>query len=132
MDCYCESGLEFKNCCQPFLKGDQVAPSAEALMRSRYSAFATENMDYLLQTHDPQTRQEFDLKSNQDWAQSVQFLGLEIIGASQNGNKGTVEFKARFADKTSQQISIHHEISKFRHQKGIWYFRGGKMVESKG
>lgn len=39
--CYCNSQKEFKDCCEPYIKGLEKAPTAEALIRSRYSAYAT-------------------------------------------------------------------------------------------
>lgn len=128
MSCHCGKNLDFTVCCQPLIEGQQTAPSAEALMRSRYSAFVIKNMDYLLKTQDPQTRDEFDLQSNQEWADSVVFLGLEILRSEESGNKAQVEFKARFQEQNSGIMSVHHEISKFRQQKGVWYFRSGKIV----
>ncbi len=45
--CPCSSGLDFASCCEPYLTGAKLPPAPEALMRSRYSAFATGNITYL-------------------------------------------------------------------------------------
>ena len=95
-------------------------------MRSRYSAFALKHMKYVEDTTDPQTKVGFDMKANEDWAQAAQFQNLEILNTSQDGNKGMVEFKATFKIG-DQEPQVHHEISKFRKQAGVWYFRDGKI-----
>ncbi len=125
--CLCGTTLEFQACCEPLLQQKIMATHPESLMRSRYVAFILKNFDYLTETHDPQTRQHFDLKTNVEWANTVKFTGLEIIHSEEVGNKGLVEFKAHFQDLSTQESHVHHEISKFRKQGGIWYFREGKL-----
>lgn len=125
--CYCQSGLPFSACCEPYLSGRENAPSPEALMRSRYSAFCLKNMDYVLETTDPQARFSFDPAANEEWARTSEFTNLEILKSSAEGNKGMVEFKAHFQTK-GEEPQIHHEVSKFRKQSGVWYFRDGKTV----
>lgn len=96
-------------------------------MRSRYSAFCVKDLDYLIRTTDPQTRLDFDFEATRQWAESAQFSKLEVLRATQEGNKGLVEFKAHFAT-SGQPGQVHHEISKFRRQAGQWFFREGKMA----
>ena len=96
-------------------------------MRSRYSAFVTKNFDYLNETQHPQTRSPKDIEANQQWAEAVTFTGLEILRSSEDGNKGMVEFKAHYKDTASKEAIVHHEISSFRKQAGLWYFREGKL-----
>ena len=128
--CYCQSSKSYQECCEPFHLGTASPESAEALMRSRYSAFAIKNMDYLRKTQDPQTREDFDRETNLQWAESVEFLGLEILKTEQNGNKAIVEFRAQFKELASGQESSHHELSQFRRQQGVWYFRSGKLIQN--
>lgn len=99
-------------------------------MRSRYTAFCLKNMDYVLETTDPQTRLDFDPAANKEWAQNSEFTGLEVLTSKAEGNKGMVEFRAHFHTK-GEEPQIHHEISKFRKQGGIWYFRDGKTIQPK-
>jgi SEC-C motif-containing protein len=126
MKCACCSGLEYADCCEPFHKGDETAPTAEKLMRSRYSAFAVKAYDYLEKTIDPQTFEKFDHQGNRDWGDSVEFVGLEIVRAEEIKNKAVVEFKAHFR-KDGIEL-VHHEVSKFRQQGGVWYFREGQVL----
>jgi SEC-C motif-containing protein len=54
--CYCCSGKVFEECCRPILDGVRKASTAEELMRSRYSAYATASVEYILQTTSPTPR----------------------------------------------------------------------------
>jgi len=95
-------------------------------MRSRYAAFVHKDVDYLYETLDPQARFDFDERATREWAEKAEFLNLEILRATSEGNKGVVEFKATY--KTADGVHVHHEVSKFRKQGGIWYFRDGKVL----
>ena len=127
MQCPCGSEKEFSKCCEPYLLGEKAAPTAEALMRSRYSAFVTKNYQYIEDTVDPQTTNEFNHPSNREWAEQSEFQRLEILSAEEIKNKATVEFKAYFHQNGEDHV--HHEVSKFRQQAGIWYFRDGRTKE---
>ncbi len=127
--CYCGKSEEFKDCCELYIKGEP-APSPEALMRSRYSAFAVKDVSYIQATHDPQTRGYYDMAANEAWAQAVKFEKLEVLKASEDKNKGLVEFKAYYTDIKTGQNHTHHEISKFRQQAGVWYYREGRLIEA--
>ncbi len=98
-------------------------------MRSRYSAFAKNQMDYLMGTTDPQTLQDIDEDANKEWAERATFLKLEIVKAEEKGTKGTVEFKAFYS--VDDEEYIHHEVSTFRKQAGEWFFKSGKVKEAK-
>ena len=126
MSCTCNSGKSRGECCGPFLEGKAEAPTPEALMRSRYSAFCDKNIEYVEQTTDPQARAEFDRAATQAWMEGAQFSKLEVLKTSAEGNKGMVEFKAYFTMEGKPEV--HHEISKFRKQAGVWYFRDGKVI----
>lgn len=123
--CYCLSSKSYADCCQPYLEGE-IAPTPEALMRSRYTAYCLKNFEYLQETTDPQA--DVNHLANQEWALSVEFLKLEILRAEIDKNKGTVEFKATFKEIGKEEIHVHHELSKFRKQGGVWYFRDGRII----
>lgn len=126
MKCPCNPQKDYKSCCEPFISGQKTPATPEELMRSRYSAFALKQMKYVEDTTDPQTKVGFDMKANEEWAQAAQFQNLEVLQSSQDGNKGMVEFKATF-QIGDQEPQVHHEVSKFRKQAGVWYFRDGKV-----
>lgn len=129
MKCPCGTGKNFEECCQPFIQGTKTPTTPEELMRSRYSAFCEQNMDYIAETTDPQAMGAYDMKANEEWARTSKFHKLEILNSSQEGNKGTVEFKAWFQTGNGPE-QIHHEVSKFRKQAGVWYFRDARSKTS--
>lgn len=120
--CYCCSDLLFENCCEPYLLGILKAPTAEALMKSRYSAYCTHNADYLLETTHISTRKFHNKKEILVWAIQNSWLKLEIVKAAEN----MVEFKAYFID-SSLQSHCHHEKSTFKKQREQWYYVDGKF-----
>jgi SEC-C motif-containing protein len=130
MDCYCCSNRKFEDCCLPFIGGAAKPSTAEALMRSRYSAYATVSVEYILRTTHPSTRKFHDAESIENWAKSSVWQKLEIlskIAGEAQDKRGTVEFKAYFWD-TNRQPQIHHEISNFAKELGKWFFVDGKTL----
>lgn len=117
--CPCCSSLEFKECCEPLLNGTP-APTPEALMRSRYTAYTLCNVAYLLKTTYPKTRKYYSAKSIEKWAKESTWIKLEIKEATGN----LVTFYAYFTDK-SGLLQVHKERSAFKQEKGIWYFVDG-------
>lgn len=129
--CPCGSTLAYEECCEPLIKGASQATTAEILMRSRYSAYVNAEIDYLYATTHPEYRKGYDHEGTRKWAESSQWLGLEIV-ASRGGegdSLGEVEFIAKFSDEGVE--TAHHELGKFRKLDGNWYFTEGKMVTSK-
>lgn len=101
--CYCGSLTTFESCCQKFINFSQNSKSPEDLMRSRYSAYATQAIDYLIATTALFQRQSLSKREILIWSQSNQWNKLEIIASTTN----TVEFKAYYTD--SKNLShIHH------------------------
>lgn len=117
--------LAYHDCCGPFVEGDKPAPTAEALMRSRCTAYALGKIDHLEETLAPETRGDFDRKSIAHWSKSSQWLGLEIVSTEEGQDSdatGYVEFVAHFV--TDGKRLAHRERSLFRHdaEDGRWYF----------
>lgn len=129
MKCPCGSEKEYSKCCGVYHSGKGKAPTAEALMRSRYSAFAKNQMEYLRDTTDPQTLDQIDDEANKEWAERAHFLKLEIIKAEEKATKGLVEFKAFYT--VDDEEFVHHEVSTFRKQAGEWFFKSGKIKAEK-
>lgn len=118
--CPCCSGKLFSSCCAPFLSGKALPKTVKQLMRSRYSAFASgEHGQYLLDTWHADSVPSVsadDLGSvDSNW------LGLDILDCTQQGDHGTVEFCARFLDEHGQP-QTHHENSRFVRIKGRWVY----------
>ncbi len=127
--CPCGSGKEFHICCQPYIDGKEKAPTAEALMRSRYTAYTKVTIEYITATHDPKTRNNHDPDQAREWAENSDWQGLEIIKTEAGGpadETGIVEFKARY--RSDDEELEHHEVSEFRKEDGSWYFVDGKVV----
>jgi SEC-C motif-containing protein len=122
--CSCGSGLALDACCGPILAG-APAPTPEALMRSRYTAFVQGNVDHLHRTHAPEIRKDFNRAEAQRTAAEVEWLGLTILHASEDGDAGTVEFSVRF--RRGGQELTQHEVSRFRRHEGHWLYEGGKV-----
>lgn len=130
MNCYCSSGKDFAECCQPFLEETAKPQTAEELMRSRFSAYATSQIEYLLRSTHPSTRKFHNADDIENWAKSNAWEKLEIISKSAgeaNDKSGTVEFKAYFTDADGKP-QIHHEHSNFRKELGKWFFVDGKVL----
>lgn len=106
-------------------------PTAEQLMRSRYSAYVVVNIEYLLRTTHPSTRKSHASQTIKEWAESSVWQKLEIVSTSQGGakdKKGEIEFKAYYLD-SNQQMQIHREHSKFVKELGKWFFVDGKVTD---
>lgn len=125
--CPCGSGKILDLCCGPIVAG-APAPTAEALMRSRYSAFVLDRLDHIERTHAPEAREGFDRPEMERTARAVDWLGLTIAGTTGGGpddETGTVEFFARYAENGEPQV--HHERSHFRREGGQWLYVSGEF-----
>ena len=101
-------------------------------MRSRYSAFCLANVDYLDKTMQGKTRLGLKLDETKTWAESVCWLGLEIIETADHPseqNHAFVEFIARFMIK--DKIQFIHERSEFECKEGKWYYIDGIKPKNK-
>ncbi|MDQ8208295.1 YchJ family metal-binding protein [Coraliomargarita sp. SDUM461003] len=126
MKCPCASGLEYEGCCQAYHTRPGTAPTAEALMRSRYAAYVLGEIDYLLATTHPTERQPDLAAGYRSTAESIQWMGLEVVSTFQGGKNdkiGKVEFKASYVQ--AGQRAIHHEKSRFKRHAGQWYYLDG-------
>ena len=122
--CPCCSGKLYEECCQPFHSEEKFAPSAEKLMRSRFSAFAIPNSEYLWKTTLPSKRKFHDKNDLESWGKENIWTKLEIIQSSEK----EVEFKAYFTDKFGKE-NIHHEFSTFKKVDKKWYYVSGKFLD---
>ncbi|GAB2180341.1 YchJ family metal-binding protein [Denitratisoma sp. agr-D3] len=118
--CPCGSGQPYADCCGPCHQGTPAA-TAEALMRSRYSAYVLGLADYLLATWHPDTRPpHLDLEETP----KPQWLGLEIRHAGDD----QVEFVARY--KVNGRAHKLHELSQFRQVDGRWHYLSGTFPDA--
>ncbi len=124
--CPCGSGKRYELCCGRYLEGRALPPTAEALMRSRYTAYVTGNLDYLIETD----FHEVDREATRAWMEKATFHRLEILKIYRGkalDKKGRVEFKAYYTENGEE--GVHHELSDFEKYKGRWYYSGGLAAE---
>jgi SEC-C motif-containing protein len=116
------SGKPYDACCGRLHSGAEIAATAEALMRSRYSAYVLKLDDYLLATWHPDTRpSELDLA-----ADDSKWLGLEVKKhAVQDDTHATVEFVARY--RIAGKGHRLHELSRFVREGGRWFYIDGTI-----
>jgi len=119
--CPCGSRRPYAECCEPFHRGD-AAPTAEALMRSRYSAFARGLAPYLLRTWHPATRPDrLDLDAGTTW-RALQIV--DTVDGGPNDDTGVVEFRA-VARSADGERHVQHERSTFTRVDGRWLYVDG-------
>lgn len=124
MQCPCNSSKTYNECCKIAHQNIQSIATAESLMRSRYSAFALANINYLQESHHSKTRpSNREKKEILIWAKSVQWIKLEVINTTKGRYTdliGTVEFKAFFME--NGKIDIIHENSSFCKENNHWTY----------
>lgn len=123
-DCPCGSGRAYADCCGRWHAGAQHlrAPDAEALMRSRYSAFVLGLDDYLLVTWHASTRPPH----LDGFEPALRWLGLDVRRHTViDADHATVEFVAR--SKLGGRAHRLHETSRFVREEGRWYYVDGDL-----
>ena len=121
--CPCGSGSEFALCCGPHVTGKTVPKTAEALMRSRYTAYVREDIAYLKETLWPKYQASFDGPGTARWAAESHWTGLTVLETDRGGEDdrdGTVLFEARYL--AGGKLTVHREKSRFRRKSGRWYY----------
>lgn len=118
----CPCGLDktYQDCCYAYHSGEATAPSPEALMRSRYSAFVGRLASYLEATWHSSSRPPLlDLSDSPNW------LKLQVISSSVDQNKGQVHFRAFYKD--GNDVAFMEEQSDFVQEDGKWYYLNGRV-----
>ncbi|MFI9613933.1 YchJ family protein [Streptomyces sp. NPDC052023] len=120
-ECPCGLAETYEMCCGRFHRDEAKAPTAEALMRSRYSAFVRRDEAYLLRTWHARTRPaRLGLDAGTRWT------GLEILGTTEGSafhSTGTVTFRASFTGGSL------HERSRFERVGGAWMYVDGDFLD---
>lgn len=121
--CPCGSNRNFPDCCARYLEGNELAPTAEALMRSRYTAYTLLNEDYLLATWHSSTR---PAALGLAQALPTRWIGLQVkCHELSDTEHAKVEFVARY--KMNGRAYRLHEISRFVLENGKWFYVDGKV-----
>jgi len=121
--CPCGSNKNIDQCCGPYLTGTAVAPTAEALMRSRYTAYTLNDEAYLRATWDERTCPKERITHDDP----TKWLGLEVKKFKADDDTATVEFVARY--KIGGKAHRLHELSRFVRFDGKWYYVDGSFPE---
>ena len=138
--CPC-GGASYASCCGPYIAGDALPPTAETLMRSRYTAFTLRDEPYLLATWHASTRPIDALFAEEE---KVHWLGLEVKSAlrlrqrkaesddqTEEIHRDSVEFVARY--KVNGRAHRLHEVSRFVREAGDggmrWFYLDGSFPE---
>lgn len=126
MSCPCgrldakKRALDYVSCCGRYLDSAEPAPDAQTLMRSRYSAFVLERVDYLLATWHPDHRPD-----TLDFDVDVKWLGLQVQNhIVKDEHHAQVSFIARQRDRSGRAIRLQ-ERSRFVCEAGRWYYVDG-------
>lgn len=119
MPCPCGSERDYDDCCGPIIAG-VPALTAEALVRSRYTAFVKGALDHVERTHAPEVREDFNRAEAERVAQQYEWRGLEIRRAIETGDTAKVEFVVRF--RREQQETATMSMSNFCRVDGQWFY----------
>ena len=127
--CPCGSGKNYSDCCEPIIKGTTKAPTAEALMRARYTSYVKHEIDFTINSCEKGDKiAEIDRKATEDWSNKSTWHGLKILRTekgTENDDEGIVEFEATYTSDGMRDI--HHEIGGFRKVDGQWFYSEGMM-----
>lgn len=130
--CPCCSNKSYQDCCQPYIQGEQFAPTAEALMRSRYTAYTLAKVEYLRNTSRGKAAADFNPQHILQFAKQSQWQGLDVLRSYQPfPNRAYVEFVAHYNDARGKHQHLC-ELSEFHLEDDRWYYVDGKQEISHG
>ncbi|MDQ7005041.1 MAG: YchJ family protein [Ghiorsea sp.] len=122
LTCPCKSGKTLDNCCKPYHDNTIDAPTAEVLMRSRYSAFVLGLSDYIWRTWHETTRPDLEILGGL----GLKWIDLKIISSEVESNTDdtdTIHFIASFV--SGHKGKTLDEVSSFVKEGGLWYYVDG-------
>lgn len=123
-NCSCGSNISFEKCCGPILNAD-LATTAEALMRSRYSAFVHRKLDHVERTNAPEIAKDFNRAEAERLAEECEWHGLQILHVKETGDNAQIEFVIKF--KRDGQDMAQAELASFRRENGQWLYESGQL-----
>lgn len=108
-------------CCRPYLAGEAWPPTAEALMRSRFTAFASGDAEHLLRTWHPRTRPEGLEVDDRAW---TKLEILDVVDGGVHDAEGVIEFAAYW--RAGKRSGVLRERSRFERRAGRWFYLDGE------
>lgn len=125
--CPCFFEKSYKSCCEPYLLGEKIPETPEALMRSRYTAYTMANIDYIKATMRGNALIGFQELDAKHWAKRVRWVKLNVLNSSlENATTGYVEFEAQFVD--GSRLKSIHEKSTFLREENQWFYIEGSNI----
>ncbi|WP_100641135.1 YchJ family protein [Alteromonas facilis] len=128
--CPCGSGNTFSACCEPLISKQAKATTPEALMRSRYTAYAVKQYDYILETYVASTRPSISPEELGADNTNTLWLTLEITDSELSPEYGYVSFRAFYKDKAHAYCLA--EKSRFVKQDEEWFYVDGDILPASG
>lgn len=125
--CPCGSKSAYDDCCGALHRGERKAETAEQLMRSRYAAFAKQEIDYIIDTAHSDAKKDLKRDDIETWSKNSEWTGFEIVdvqGGGPDDDQGLVEFVAWYVDPEGDEVE-HHEKSVFTREDDEWKFLDG-------
>ena len=125
LSCPCGSGAAYQQCCGRFIEAGEIPSSPQALMRSRYSAYTLENIDYIRDTCTGEALAAFSYEDSLLWAKEAKWISLTVISAvPPSGGVGRVSFSVLFSQNgLTKRLE---ETSRFIVKDDRWYYEGGE------
>lgn len=124
--CYCGSEKQYVDCCGRFIDGSELPGDALTLMKSRYSAFCTQAIGYLVATCSVTALKNNQAEDVAEFAEAAKFTRLEIVDTDLSAYPAEVEFKAYYLFANS--LCCIHERSTFIQQDGHWLYDAGTLM----
>lgn len=128
-ECPCCSGKTYGDCCEPIVSGAKDAPTAESLMRARYTAYVVGAIDFIVETCTTNNgERDIDRKATEDWSHNSTWHGLKILRTekgSEADEEGLVEFEAKYTLRHMKDT--HHELAAFKKVDGKWLYATGRL-----
>lgn len=139
-NCPCGSGLLLQSCCLPLIQGKKTAETAEQLLRSRYTAFTRGDVDYIVSSHHPRTREHVKRDEIEEWSRTSEWLGLEILKSEAGGpndEKGALAIHVRYRSTEAVEegavpgeVTDHLELSLFERDEAQWKFVDARPLKT--
>lgn len=142
MNCFCGNNITFSHCCEEIILGKKNATTPEKLMRSRYSAYATNNFEYIFNTYSKTSQKSQSISEIEASANNTKWLNLTVLKCRSlendktahnnaslnldNTHNHTVEFFVFYAH--GNNIFKMHELSRFIKEDNQWVYHDGDII----
>ncbi|AUC88737.1 MAG: zinc chelation protein SecC [Alteromonas sp.] len=131
MRCFCCSTSSYEHCCAPFISGTDSPQTAEQLMRSRFTAYAIKQYDYVRDTYSEEKRQGITSENLESSASGAHWFALKVHTSTHSKpSSDTVEFTAYYFE--NKHLFQLHETSRFIIEGGLWRYHDGTLHDDCG